>query len=121
MEKKSMKRLWPDEAKWLDLFREIFCHDPELAEYVAHIWFAFLEQLREGPEGASNARRMLSEALGLIYPFTSSHKLVYRHYKLSLSGYVLPEDEPDQLLKASINRARASIAEARQRKRKLKD
>jgi hypothetical protein len=55
----------------------------------------------------------------LTYPFTRSHWLAYRHYLLSLSGYVKPEDEPEHLLKASIARAKASIAEARKSKREL--
>jgi hypothetical protein len=34
---------------------------------------------------------------------------------------VKPDNEPEQLLRASIKRVRASIAEARQRRKKLKD
>lgn len=112
MDKKSTKQHWPDEDEWIDLFREIFRDEPELAKHAAPIWNAFLEHLREGPEGARNARRMLSHALRLIYPFTASHSLAYRYYKLSLSGYVLPEDEPDRLLGESIKRARAQITAA---------
>ena len=56
----------------------------------------------------------------LTYPFTRSYRLAYRHYLLSLTGYVKPEDEPEHLLKASIARAKASIAEARKAKRELK-
>jgi len=52
---------------------------------------------------------------------TPAQSRPHRHYLLSLSGFVKPEDEPEQLLKASINRARASIAEARKSKRELKD
>jgi hypothetical protein len=52
----------------------------------------------------------------LTYPFTRSYRLAYRHYLLSLTGYVKPEDEPEQLLKASTARAKASIAEARKLK-----
>jgi hypothetical protein len=47
--------------------------------------------------------------------------LAYRHYLLSLTGYVKPDDEPEHLLKASIARARASIAEARKSKRKVRE
>jgi hypothetical protein len=47
--------------------------------------------------------------------------VAYRHYLLSLTGYVKPEDEPEHLLKASIARAKASIAEARKAKREVKD
>jgi hypothetical protein len=57
----------------------------------------------------------------LTYPFTRSSRLAYRHYLLSLSGLVKPEDEPERLLRASIARARASITEARKSKRELKD
>src|SRR3984885_3209080 len=49
----------------------------------------------------------------LTYPFTRSYRLAYRHYLLSLTGYVKPEDEPNNLLKASIARMKASIAEER--------
>jgi len=48
---------------------------------------------------------------------TPAQWLAYRHYLLSLSGQVKPEDEPNNLLKASIARMRASIAEARKSKR----
>jgi hypothetical protein len=58
--------------------------------------------------------------LRLTYPFTRSYRLAYRHYLLSLSGFVKPADEPEHLLKASISRAKASIAEARKSKRELK-
>jgi len=121
MMKESHKKLWPDEDDWLDLFREHLCGHPELAEHVARIWFALLEHLGEGPEGTRDARRILNQALRLTYPFTASYRLAYRHYLLSLSGYVKPEDEPEQLLRASIKRARASIAEARQRRKQSKD
>jgi hypothetical protein len=119
MANESRKRLWPDEDEWLDFFREHLCGHPELGEQVARIWFALIEHLGQGPEGVRNARFILSQALRLTYPFTRSYRLAYRHYLLSLTGYVKPEDEPEHLLKASIARAKASIAEARAAKRKL--
>jgi hypothetical protein len=121
VENESRKRLWPDEDEWIDFFREYLCGHPELAEHVARIWFALLEHLGDGTEGVRNARSILNQALRLIYPFTASYRLAYRHYRLSLSGLVKPDDEPEQLLRASIARAKASIAEAREAKRKLKD
>ena len=60
---------------------------------------------------------IIKQALRLTYPFARSYRLAYRHYLQSLSGYVKPDDEPEQLLKASIARARASIAEAKKLKR----
>jgi hypothetical protein len=92
------------------------CGHPELAEHVAHIWFALLEHLGRGPEGLRDARSILKQALRLTYPFTASHRLAYRHYRLSLSGCVKPADEPEALLGGSIKRARAQIAEERQPK-----
>ncbi|HEY6333116.1 MAG TPA: hypothetical protein VI756_27585 [Blastocatellia bacterium] len=116
MEEDPTKPLWPDEDDWLDTFREYLCGHPELAEYVACIWFALLEHLSQGPEGIRDARFILKQALRLTYPFTASYRLAYRHYKLSLSGYVKPADEPRNLLGESIKRARAQIAEARELK-----
>ena len=106
------KLLWPDEDEWLDLFREHLCGHPELAEQVARIWFALLEHLSRGPEGLRDARLILKRALRLTYPFTSSYRLAYRHFRLSLSGLVKSADEPSELLRNSINRARESITEA---------
>jgi hypothetical protein len=120
MADESGKRLWPDEDEWLDTFREYLCGHPELAEHVARIWFALIEHLGQGAEGVRNARFILNQALRLTYPFTRSYRLAYRHYLLSLSGFVKPADEPEHLLKASIARAKASIAEARKAKRELK-
>ena len=117
MANESRKRLWPDEDEWLDFFREHLCGHPELAEHVARIWFALFEHHDQGPEGVRNARFIISQALRLTYPFTRSYRLAYRHYLLSLSGLVKPEDEPAHLLKASIARMRASIAESRQRRK----
>jgi hypothetical protein len=117
MANESRKRLWPDEDEWLDTFREYLCGHPELAKQVARIWFALIEHLGQGPEGVRDARFILNQALRLTYPFTRSYRLAYRHYLLSLTGYVKPADEPEHLLKASINRARASIAESRKRRR----
>jgi hypothetical protein len=121
MADESRKRLWPDEEEWLDFFREHLCGHPELAEQVARIWFALIEHLGQGAEWVRNARFILNQALRLTYPFTRSYRLAYRHYLLSLTGYVKPEDEPEQLLKASIARARTSIAEARKSKREFKE
>ena len=121
MANESRKRLWPDEDEWLDFFREHLCGHPELAEHVARIWFALIEHHDQGQEGVRNARFILNQAMRLTYPFTRSYRLAYRHYLLSLSGYVKPEDEPAHLLKASIARMRASIAEARKSKRESKD
>ena len=126
MADESRKKLWPDEDEWLDTFREYLCGHPELAEHVARIWFALIEHLSVnsetgGPEGVRNARFILNQALRLTYPFTRSYRLAYRHYLLSLTGQVKPEDEPEHLLKTSIARMKASIAEARKPKRELKD
>jgi isoquinoline 1-oxidoreductase subunit alpha len=49
---------------------------------------ALLEHLGEGAEGVRNTRRILRQALRLIYPFTLSYRLAFSHYKLSLSRYV---------------------------------
>ena len=98
---------------WLGFFHEALCEDPDLAERVARIWYTLLEHLSEGPEGVRNARLILKEALRLTYPFTSSYRLAYKHFRLSLSGLVMPDDEPYKLLRASINRARESIAESK--------
>ncbi|MGH9761084.1 MAG: hypothetical protein ACREDR_28560 [Blastocatellia bacterium] len=113
MENDSRKLLWPDEDEWLDLFREHLCGHPEFAEQVARIWFALLEHLAQGPEGLRDARLILKQALRLTYPFTASCRLAYRHYKLSLSEYVKPMDEPSTLLGESIKRTQAQIAESR--------
>ena len=126
MADESRKRLWPDEDEWLDFFREYLCGHPELGEHVGRMWFALIEHLSVNsetgrPEGVRNARFILNQALRLTYPFTRSYRLAYRHYLLSLTGQVKPEDEPGQLLKASIARMRASIAEARKAKNELKD
>jgi len=74
----------------------------------------------------TKARAILNQARDqlstpITYPFTRSYRLAYRRYLLSHSGYVKPEDEPEYLLKASIARMRASIAEARKAKRESKD
>jgi hypothetical protein len=116
MANESRKRLWPDEDEWLDFFREYLCGHPELGEHVARIWFALIEHLGQGPEGVRDARFILKQAMRLTYPFTRSYRLAYRHYLLSLTGQVKPEDEPEHLLKASIARAKAQIAEARKLK-----
>src|ERR1700733_2422752 len=113
MAEESRKGLWPDEDEWLDTFREYLCGHPELAEHVARIWFALLEHHSQGPEGVRDARFIIKQALSLTYPFTRSYRLAYRHYLLSLTGQVKPEDEPNNLLKASIARMKASIAEER--------
>ena len=113
MANKSKKLLWPDEDDWLDTFREYLCGHPELAEHVAHIWFALLEHLSQGPDGIRAARLILKQALRLTYPFTSSYRLAYRHYKLLLSGRVDIAEQPSILLRDSIKRARAQIAELR--------
>ena len=109
MEKNSTKLLWPDEETWLGFFRDALCGDPERAEQVARIWYTLLEHLGEGPEGLRNARLILKQALRLTYPFTSSYRLAYRHFKLSLSGRVKPADEPNKLLGESTKRAREQI------------
>ncbi|HKV37807.1 MAG TPA: hypothetical protein VJX67_01235 [Blastocatellia bacterium] len=113
MTNEARKRLWPDEDEWLDFFRENLCGHPDVAEQVARILYALLEHLGQGPEGLRNARFILKQGLRLTYPFTSSCRLSYRHYRLSLSGYVKPDDEPRQLLGASIVRAREEIAKSR--------
>ncbi|HYL97902.1 MAG TPA: hypothetical protein VEZ90_03025 [Blastocatellia bacterium] len=113
MGKKSRKLLWPDEETWLGFFRDAFRNDPERAEQVARIWNVLLEHLAEGPEGVRHARRILRQAQRSTYPFTLSYRLAYKHIKLSLSGQVQPDDEPLNLLRDSIRRARASIEESR--------
>ncbi|MGH9764845.1 MAG: hypothetical protein ACREDR_23310 [Blastocatellia bacterium] len=112
MEKKEPKLLWPDEGDWLDLFHDILCEDPRRAERIARIWYTLIAHMDQGPQGVRDARFILKQALRLTYPFTSSCRLAYKHYKLSLSGQVKPADEPRQLLRESIKRARAQIATA---------
>ncbi|HKV38156.1 MAG TPA: hypothetical protein VJX67_03000 [Blastocatellia bacterium] len=76
-------------------FGENPCGHPEVAEQVARILYALLEHLGQGPEGLRNARFILKQGLRLTYPFTSSCRLAYRHYRLSLSGYVKPDERAD--------------------------
>jgi len=91
MANNSKKRLWPDEDEWLDLLSP----DPggiiRLSTHVAHIWFSLLEHLSQGPEGIRDARLILKQALRLTYPFTSSSRLAYRHYKLRANAGICSE------------------------------
>ena len=110
---------WPDHVTWLNLYEAAFTDDPELAETISRVWYDLLESLADGPEGVNpeginKARSILKEALKLAYPFTQSYRLAFKHIRLSLSGQVDGADEPRQLLKASIKRARAQVLASRQ-------
>ena len=68
------KSRWPFyDAIWLELFESAFLEDPRLAEIAARLWQSLLSQIEAGPQGLTQARQCLEQAIR-TFPFTETFK-----------------------------------------------
>jgi hypothetical protein len=117
MKDKPSEPVWPTDENWLEILEPALIKDPDRAEMAALLWRRLLEFVQEGKQGLRHASASLNDALRLTYPFTRSYRLAYQHWRLWLSsGDLPPADEPEQLLRDSIERVHAAIAKAKQQR-----
>jgi hypothetical protein len=83
--------------------------DPGAADTFAHVLFYLKEAILGGPKEHSQAMKALTDGIETAYLHTTEHKLALKLYHLYLTGHLLPENEPQQLLLGAIARGRDNI------------
>ena len=110
---------WPDDEAWLTILAPALKDDPGSAETAAHIFNHLIELIGSGPEGLKAAVSSLENAIRLSYGFTDASRLAFEHFRLHIaSGRFHPDDEPEPLLSAAIERCRKTITAEPRSKRK---
>ena len=93
-----------DDAIWLQLFVAAFMEDPRLAEKAARLWQSLLSQIEAGPQGLTQARQCLEQAIRLTFPFTETFKACRDLFEASLGDVFDPEKPPLAVFNTAIER-----------------
>ena len=70
---------------FLELFDATFLEDPALAERAAKLWHYLLTEIERGPEGITQARNWLEQAIRHTFPFTRTYFLCRELFEDSLA------------------------------------
>ncbi len=110
---KNMERandnLLADDNTWTAILEPALCQDPAAVECLARLLLTIKKVIDGGAEGVIQASRTLSQGIEFIYPYTAAHKAALELYVLSLEGNLRPEDEPLQLINATIERGKTRM------------
>lgn len=102
---------------WRAFFESALQNDSPAANSVAHLLFALKETIESGPDGVRQAASTLLDGISLAYLYTNEHQLALKLYLLYLTGQLTPQNEPNTLLSAAIDRGTAEVERARKAKR----
>ena len=96
---------WLDDSVWLQVLRPALREHPKRTDRVVNILDCLAEMLEQGERGRQAALNAVENAIRLCYQFTRARELAYEHYRLCLkSGFGGGEDDPEELLRKSIDR-----------------
>src|ERR1044072_1127796 len=98
----SDRNLPADDETWAAILEPELCKDPAAVEILARLLLTLKKAIDSGPEGAMRASRTLLRGVELIYLYTEVHKAARKLYVLSLDGNLKPQDEPLNLLNATV-------------------
>lgn len=92
-----------DERTWRAI------NDPKTADSIAHALFILKEAIDGGAEGVKEASEALLANIEAAYLHTEAHRAALKLYLLSLTGHLMPQDEPLQLIGGAIERGTARV------------
>jgi hypothetical protein len=95
-----------DESIWLDIFEFAFQEDAGVAERAAWLWHYLLTEIESGPEGITNARQSLENAIRVTFPFTETYRACRNLFDISFEKGFNPKNSPLALLNSAIERAK---------------
>ena len=93
-----------DEKDWAVILEPALCQDAAAVECLARLLFRIKKAIDSGPEGAMQASRALLDSIEVLYLYTEAHKAAVKLYVLSLEGNLRPQDEPLNLINATLER-----------------
>ena len=93
-----------DEEDWAAVLEPALCRDAAAVECLARLLFTIKRAIDSGPEGATQASKVLLDGIESIYLHTNAHKAAIKLYVLSLEGNLKPQDEPLNLINAALER-----------------
>ena len=114
---KTCVGLLADGEDWLMLLDPALCK-AVAAESLTHLLFRIKQAVESGPDGAQRASAALLVGIRSLYLHTAAHEAAVELYLLSLTGDLMPQDEPLQLLNAAIERGKARVEHVTPRSRK---
>jgi hypothetical protein len=125
MSRLRRNNLLADDETWLAFLEPGLCEDPSGAQSFAELLFTINEAINRGPDGVKRASDTMLDGIRLVYLFTDAHKAAFKLYLLSLTGHLMPQNEPLILIKGAIERStaetkRAITAERRSAEQKRK-
>ena len=108
MEHQSLAAL-ADGEDWAAILEPALCQDAAAVEGLARLLFRIKRAIDSGPEGATQASRVLLDGIELLYLYTDTHEAAVNLYMLSLEGNLKPQDEPLNLINAALERGRSRV------------
>ncbi|HEU4596817.1 MAG TPA: hypothetical protein VFS10_16885 [Pyrinomonadaceae bacterium] len=96
--------LLADEQTWLNILEPELRKDAAAVECLVRLLFLIKKEINDGPEGVMRASQILSNGIEVMYLYTNAHKAALKLYVLSLAGELRPQDEPLNLINATIER-----------------
>ena len=97
------------EEDWAAILEPALCQDAAAVECLARLLFMIKRAIDSGPEGATQASKMLLDGIESIYLHTNAHKAALKLYVLSLEGNLKPQDEPLNLINAALERGKSRV------------
>jgi len=93
-----------DDSIWLEIFEFAFLEDPTAAESAARMWHYLLTEIERGPEGMTNARQCLENAIRVTFPFTETYRACRTLFDMCLEEGFNPRNSPLTVLNSAIER-----------------
>lgn len=102
--------LLADNQTWINILEPELCKDTAAVECLARLLFIIKREINSGPEGVIRASQILSDGIEVLYLYTNAHRAALKLYVLSLEGELKPEDEPLNLINATIERSKSEMS-----------
>lgn len=103
---RNKTELLADDETWITIIEPELCKDSAAVECLARLLFIIKKEINRGNEGVKQASQILSKGIEVLYLYTNAHKVALELYLLSLEGELKPQDEPQNLISAAIERSK---------------
>jgi len=104
-----------DSETWETLFEDWMSGDPAAAEILGRVMLLIREAIESGPEGNAKAINTVTESMHQMFVHTETFKAARSLWILSLDGRITPQNEPEEVLTAAIERGLKETVGARRR------
>lgn len=87
--------------------------DEQAPHFLGQLFTSFGQAIDSGLCGINETRKALAEAIDLIYLYSPEHSAAISLYRLHLEGELKPDDEPLEMINASIDRTTTRLRSAK--------